>query len=65
MFKAPPAPPPPPPPPNPPVYGSQQTRSAGDRISQTMMGALGNTIATSGLGDTTPARTSRRTLIGD
>ena len=65
MFKTPSPPPPPPPPPTPPVFGSQQTRSAGERLSQSAIGALGGTITTSGLGDVTTAKTTRRTLIGD
>lgn len=66
MFKTEiPAPPLPPPPPNPPVFGSQQTRGSGQRQSQTMIGALGGTVATGPGGDLSTARTSRKTLIGE
>lgn len=51
-----------PPPPNPPSFGAN-TRAAGDRAAQPGMG-FGSTILTSGAGLTTPANTTRKTLLG-
>lgn len=66
MFKTDiPAPPLPPPPPNPPQFGSQATRSSAARQSQTLLGALGGTVATSPQGDLSTPRVSRKTLIGE
>ena len=58
----PPTPAPPPPPPNPPMFGSQITAQAGQRerglASQSQ--GFGSTI----LGQTNPANTGQKTLLG-
>lgn len=52
-----------PPPPNAPIFGSEQTRSAGDRSAGPMAG-YGSTLLTGGEGLVTPATTAKKTLLG-
>jgi hypothetical protein len=63
-FKTPEPPQMPPPPANPPTFADPSVMQAGKAAASRNQGGFGGTIMTSGQGLSSPANTSKKTLIG-